>query len=135
MKRRASKGKHPFRKRGSVFRVRDPNISSEEGQYRSIQLNNLKLRSIKLGVPFDIHHSDLEWPSHCPILEIPLSRGSRAGNKNFSPSIDKIIPELGYVKGNVRVISGLANRMKQNATREELEMFCKNILPYMDGEI
>ena len=38
-----------------------------------------------------------------------------------SPSIDKIIPEKGYVKGNVAIISQLVNRVKNNAkTPEEI---------------
>lgn len=40
-----------------------------------------------------------------------------------SPSIDKVIPELGYVRGNVWVISNKANRIKNNATLEELKLF------------
>ena len=38
-----------------------------------------------------------------------------------SPSLDRIRLELGYVKGNVRVISGRANLLKNDATIEELE--------------
>ena len=40
-----------------------------------------------------------------------------------SPSIDKIIPEKGYVKGNVAIISQLVNRVKNNAkTPEEIRL-------------
>jgi hypothetical protein len=48
--------------------------------------------------------------------------------------LDKIIPELGYVKGNVRIISTLANTMKSNATKDQLLTFAKNIESYMNGE-
>lgn len=48
--------------------------------------------------------------------------------------MDKIIPEKGYVKGNVRVISALANLMKNNATIEQLINFSKNIISYINGE-
>ena len=37
-----------------------------------------------------------------------------------SPSIDRLIPELGYIKGNVNVISLRANIIKNNATKDEL---------------
>ena len=37
-----------------------------------------------------------------------------------SPSLDRIVSSLGYVKGNIRVISYKANRVKSNATLEEL---------------
>ncbi len=37
-----------------------------------------------------------------------------------SPSLDRIIPEKGYVKGNVIVVSNKANVIKNNATPEEI---------------
>ena len=48
-----------------------------------------------------------------------------------SPSLDKIIPELGYVKGNVRVISFKANKYKNDMDRETVQ----KILDYMDGKL
>ena len=42
-------------------------------------------------------------------------------------SLDCIIPELGYVPGNVAVISRRANTIKNDATIEELEL----VLAYM----
>ena len=55
----------------------------------------------------------------CPVLGIPLVIGEGACSDN-SPSIDRIIPELGYVKGNIKVISRRANRIKNDATPDEL---------------
>jgi hypothetical protein len=37
-----------------------------------------------------------------------------------SPTLDKIIPELGYVRGNIAVISHRANRIKSDATLAEV---------------
>lgn len=51
------------------------------------------------------------------------------------PSIDKIIPNLGYVPGNVKVISFMANHMKSHATKEQLLSFSKNIVEYLNDEI
>jgi hypothetical protein len=53
---------------------------------------------------------------------------SPVGSGPFSASLDRIIPELGYIKGNVRVISLLANQMKWNATKEQLLTFCRGVL-------
>ena len=39
-----------------------------------------------------------------------------------SPTLDRIIPERGYVKGNVVVISALANRIKTNANVRQIEL-------------
>ena len=44
-----------------------------------------------------------------------------------SYSLDKIIPELGYVKGNVWIISNKANAIKSNASLEELKLLVKNL--------
>ena len=43
-----------------------------------------------------------------------------------SPSLDRIIPSLGYVKGNIRVISFRANTLKNNATLSELELILED---------
>jgi UDP-N-acetylenolpyruvoylglucosamine reductase len=44
-------------------------------------------------------------------------------SKDNSPSIDKIVPEKGYIDGNVQVISLKANVMKNNATPDDLRRF------------
>ena len=71
------------------------------------------------------------WPSHCPILGVELTH--LGGGRWNSPSIDKVVPELGYVKGNVRIISNLANTMKSDASKEQLKMFAANIIKYMES--
>lgn len=85
-------------------------------------LTSIKARAKKNGIPFNLTIEDfLNIPDACPILGIPLERnfGKRVSWEN-SPSVDRIIPELGYVKGNVIIISTLANRIKQNATPEQI---------------
>lgn len=83
-------------------------------------LRHTKRRAEKLGVPFDLSPDDLEFPTVCPMLGIPLVRGGGYGGTENSPTIDRVVGHLGYVKGNVQVISAKANRMKQNASGEEL---------------
>lgn len=80
-----------------------------------------KKRSEKSGVPFDIERSDIIIPDKCPVLDIPLfiTKGSIGDN---SPTVDRIKPEDGYVKGNIAVISARANRIKCNASLEEFEL-------------
>ena len=53
------------------------------------------------------------------MLHIPMVIGTRASSDN-SPTLDRIVPELGYIKGNVWVICQLANRIKTNATADQI---------------
>ncbi len=87
---------------------------------------SIKYRAKQKGLPFDLELSDIIIPEVCPILGIPIQRNigglSRAQN---SLSIDRIIPELGYVKNNIQVISMRANVMKNDASVEELRKFAE----------
>ena len=83
-------------------------------------------------VQFSIGLDDIVIPEYCPIMGVKLT--GRGENVKTSPSIDRIIPELGYVPGNIRVISTQASRMKWDSTREELELFCKGMLKILETE-
>ena len=56
----------------------------------------------------------------CPVLGTKMSWGRTTGVEGNSPSLDRIIPEKGYTKGNVEWISQRANILKNNATIEEV---------------
>ena len=59
----------------------------------------------------------------CPILGIPMRWHAGRGTGKRQPntkSIDRIDPNRGYIKGNVQIISWRANKIKQDATFEEL---------------
>jgi hypothetical protein len=75
---------------------------------------------------FSITWFDLEWPSHCPVLGIKLDYHSKTGiAQENAPSLDRINSSLGYVKGNVHVISWRANRIKNDGTASEHEAIAK----------
>lgn len=87
-----------------------------------------KVRAYRDGTPFDLRPSDIEIPDHCPVLGIPLVVGrGRIGLD--SPTLDRINPSLGYVVGNVMVISNRANRLKSNASVAEL----RAVLAYLES--
>jgi len=86
----------------------------------------IKAKSMHAHIPFNIEISDIIIPKRCPLLGIPLFPGKKYHCPN-SPSIDKIRPERGYVKGNIQVISHRANAIKQNASLRELQKITKNM--------
>lgn len=95
----------------------------EQGNPAYYFLNNARRRAKDQGVPYDLKIkdlADLPIPEVCPYLGIPIIKGEGKSSEN-SPSLDKIVPSLGYVKGNVEFISSRANRLKNDATLEELE--------------
>lgn len=77
-------------------------------------------RAKQQNIPFDLTADDIIIPEFCPILGLKLEIASGKAEDN-SPSLDKIIPSLGYVKGNICVISNRANRIKYNASLDELK--------------
>lgn len=77
-----------------------------------------KANAISAGTPWSISFGSLEFPTHCPVLNIPLNYFSEQRCEN-SPSFDRINPSLGYVEGNVAVISWRANRIKNDGSSEE----------------
>jgi hypothetical protein len=81
-----------------------------------------KYRAKRDGLNFDLVLSDIHIPTHCPVLGLPLQgKTGTKGPSDNSPTLDRIRPGLGYIKGNVMVISNLANRLKSDADVEHLE--------------
>ncbi len=75
-------------------------------------------RAKKLGVPFDTQAYLDAWAArgdYCPALGIKFVQPP-APLTFATPEMDRIIPELGYVRGNIWVISRQANKMKNNGT-------------------
>lgn len=82
------------------------------------------------NIAFTITEHDVEIPSHCPILGIPLVVGSVGGRMN-SYSLDRVDNTKGYVPGNVRLISHKANTCKSNLSFMEIE----NLWKYSNGMV
>ena len=83
-----------------------------------------KSRAAQSGLEFNLSKEDIKIPIHCPVLGIPLSthKGTSGGRDN-SPALDRVDNSKGYIKGNVLVISHLANMMKSSANKEQLIKF------------
>lgn len=95
------------------------------GVYYAARKNNIKMgfRSVSELATYVVSIV----PDRCPVFNKRfVERG--AGFSNWSPSIDKIDPKKGYVRGNIQIISMLANCMKRNATPKELHTFAQWVL-------
>ncbi len=95
-----------------------------DNDYRLSILANAKRSARALGIPCDLETvDDIKYVTHCPVLGVELTRGSLG--RVCSPSLDRIVPSKGYVKGNVVIVSHRANRLKSDATLEELQLMAK----------
>ncbi|MGI9492281.1 MAG: PadR family transcriptional regulator [Geminicoccaceae bacterium] len=96
------------------------------------KVSSLKSISKRKRIPFDVTYLDilLAVPRDliCPALKKPLEFNGPF-NMN-SPSIDRIIPSLGYTRGNIAVISYRANIIKRDSI--DANEF-RYIADYMDG--
>ncbi len=72
----------------------------------------------------DLEPADLRIPERCPLLGIQIFVAGGKPTDN-SPSVDRIDPDRGYVKGNVWVVSWRANRIKNDATLDELRQIVR----------
>lgn len=100
---------------------------------RSKMFMRAKSRAKKNNLAFNLTLDDILIPKFCPILEIELNPHSGiSGGKKASPALDRIDSTKGYIKGNVWVISHLANMMKSNANNEDLVKFSNWVLKNID---
>ena len=92
-------------------------------EYGRSMLKRAKDRAKRHSLPFSITLSDIRscFPEDgcCPITRQPFKQGDGKVGP-YSMSLDRTIPELGYVPGNIAVISHLANTIKQNCTDPEV---------------
>jgi hypothetical protein len=85
-------------------------------------LEKAKERAKTKNISFDLTLDFLESiaTNECPVFKTPFVWGRGKGRHPYQASLDKIIPELGYVKNNVVFISHKANLIKQDVTEKEL---------------
>jgi hypothetical protein len=90
-----------------------------------VACSSAKTRAKRAGLPFGLTPEILLplCKDVCPVLGVPLAyerspgRGIHAG----SPTVDRLDNALGYVAGNVLVVSYRVNRIKNDATLDELK--------------
>lgn len=97
--------------------------------YFDRMLRSARLRAKEKGIPFSISKKDIQCPEFCPVLGLKLEIGGGKEQVDNSPSIDRFDNSKGYTPENVRVISYRANRLKSDATLQEL----KAVVAYMES--
>lgn len=94
-------------------------------------LNRAYENAKRRNLDFDLTIDDIVVPEKCPFLGCDLifeyDKSLSVPPANYY-TVDRINSELGYIKGNIQVLSWRANTMKSNATEEELISFSKGVL-------
>jgi|GEM_PF-6774166 len=99
---------------------------------RKAMLLNARRAARRFNVPIDITVDDIVIPARCPAFDIPLERSNGVAGE-ASPSVLRLEPQLGYVKGNVIVVSAkaardpLARTLLFNALKAEPEVVAAQI--------
>lgn len=92
--------------------------------YAQMLYNTAKQRARRKGFKFDISVEDILVPERCPVFDTLLNTTWGSAKQNNADrmnvaTLDRVNPNLGYVKGNVAVISYRANMLKGAGTAEE----------------
>jgi len=112
-------------KLGRDDRCKDCKSETAREKYRKHPfkyLNNLKKSYCKKNnIPYDLDEEFLSgiWTGVCPVFNVALVMFDKKSDNSYA--LDRLDPSKGYVKENVLFISARANRIKYDATIEELE--------------
>lgn len=119
---------YKYKHKDTIYRIARKYRESHRGLMLWL---SAKKRATKQNVPFNIEVEDIVIPDTCPLLGIKLEFNGSVNNRDSSPSLDRKNPALGYVKGNIAVISYRANRIKNNASAAEIKLLAVRIDSYV----
>lgn len=94
-----------------------PGAQTPENRCRTNMLYAAKLRAKKRGVPFDLTYEDIQPGEGCPCCG---TRYDYAAGHRFRPSMDRLIPERGYVRDNIVFVCTRCNQRKNDMTPREM---------------
>ena len=131
----------PHLARGNVSVLRADNRQDEFSPFRYFMR---KARCRSRGVNLDLPYLKRLWADQegrCKVSGLPLvlPRNSleweRRTHDPWKPSLDRIDPTRGYLKGNVRFVSVMANLARQRFTDAEVLVFCRAVVAKEQGEV
>lgn len=102
----------------------------------NMMIQRSRVRAKRKGMPHDLTSDYLrklfaQQGGRCLLTGWDLTITGGAGEKyRDSASIDRIIPHLGYVQGNVRFVALAANAFRMTKTDDELFALCEAILEH-----
>ena len=118
----------------SVYENLIENFSEKYGNFDFFEYKKIKTMSTSQGrrnlSVYDIYKScNFSPPQTCPITKRKIDwRVFGKRHTQDSPTLDKIVPSLGYVSGNIKIISHLGNTLKSSNSIETL----RNTIQYLE---
>jgi hypothetical protein len=123
-----SKKKQYYERKTNRPYRRKENAITPERRHLEVLLAVSKKRALQRGLIWELDLDQLTIPTTCPYLGVPLTYIHGEGRVQSNISLDRIDSTKGYTMDNVEFISDLANRMKQEATQEQLISFAHGVL-------
>ena len=108
----------------NYHKIRNDNIRANNPilLWATRAIADMKKRSKRNNIICEITRNDLMQiaPKICQIFNVELLYDNQQTTKDNSPSVDRLDNSKGYTIDNINVISHKANRIKSNATIEDL---------------
>lgn len=85
-------------------------------------LRGAKARATKHNIPFTLtkEWAEARWTGRCEVTNIVFILSNKRSPYLFSPSLDRIIPSLGYTPENSRFVLHAVNALKGQGTDEDM---------------
>lgn len=94
-------------------------------------LFNAKRNAERRNVPFDLTKKTLPpYPGNCPCCDVIMEYGAAQA---ITPTLDRIIPALGYVPGNIQWLCHRCNWRKSDASLEDLMQIASRVASITPG--
>lgn len=101
-----------------------------------MRATEIRRRCKSKNIPFDSNLKEVlkdQWEKQngiCFYSGRELNVSNDYHDNPFSVTVDRVKPELGYVKDNIVFCCSIYNRMKQNLSCEEFVNCCKEVINY-----